>query len=130
MAARVRPLVLRMDPRSDGFDERTLRVSERIQSVRARTRVLSGRIADLTRLFLDDDLVTSSGPQQGQRLSRPGRIQWLSRLALLHRSYCAACDEEAQLQALLRRIEESGECPSKAPRGAAPCNPAATQAPA
>ena len=107
MAGKVRTLVLRQDSCSQGADPRTLRVSGRIRAVRARTRVLSARIADLTSQFLDGDLVQQSGREQGRPLTRQGRLTWLFRLAALHRSYCAACDEEVRLQALLRRIEGS-----------------------
>jgi len=107
MAGKVRTLVLRQDPCSQGADPRTLRVSGRIRAVRARTRVLSARMAELTSQFLDADLVQQSGPEQGRPLTRQGRLTWLSRLAALHRSYCAACDEEVRLQALLRRIQGS-----------------------
>ncbi len=112
MAGKVRTLVLRQDPCSHGADHRTLRVSGRIRAVRARTRVLSARIAELTSQFLEGDLVQQSGREPGRLLTRQGRLRWLSRLAALHRSYCAACDEEVRLQTLLRRIEGSLESPS------------------
>ena len=126
----VRPLVLRMDPRSDAFDERILRVTERIRSVRVRTRTLSERIADLTRPFLEHDLVHQSGDQQGQRLAKRDRVEWLSTLAGLHRAYCSAGEEEAQLQALLRRIQDSAEGSSTRQGGVPPSGPVATQPPA
>ena len=112
----VTSLVLRMDSFSPATTKRVERVIDRIESVRARTRLLSHDIAELTRQFLDDDLVEQSGPRAGQPLARSGRIAWLARLAKRHRSYCAACDEEIQLQALLRRMEESLE--GSAHRGA------------
>ena len=109
MTATVRSLVLRRDPCSAQPSERVERVSERIRSVRARTRVLSGRISELAGQFLDGELVEQAGPTRGQALAREGRIAWLAKLAKLHRSYCVACEEESQLQALLRRMEQSPE---------------------
>ena len=129
MTATVSSLVLRVDPRSAELDERSARVTERIRGVRARTRVLSGHIAELTRQFLDDDLVEQSGPDQGKPLGREGRIEWLVRLAQLHRSYCAASEEEAELQALRCRLDESvaGATPRQAEPGTLP---SATRPPA
>ena len=130
MAAKVSPLVLRSERSPDGVDARTIRVGKRIRVVRQRTRVLSERIAELTRQFLDDDFVYRSGAQQGQPLARQDRLTWLSRLAALHRSYCAACDEEVRLQALLRRIEGSLDGTSPKQSGSPCCDSASLQPPA
>jgi len=108
MTSAPRSLVFRMDESPAVTTQRVERVSQRILGVRARTKVLSEHIAELSRQFLDDEFTETSGPDQGQPLTREGRVAWLSRLAGLHRSYCSACDEEAQLQALLRRLEDSG----------------------
>ena len=120
MTATPRSLVLRMDEGPAQTRERIDRVRERILGVRARTRVLSDHIAELARQFLDDELIepagSESGPERGQPMARQGRIEWLGRLAGLHRSYCSACDEELQLQALLRRLQDSAERRS-APEG-------------
>ena len=105
------------------------RVIERIRDVRARTRALSNHIAELTRQFLDDELVEQSGPEKGRPLAREGRIAWLSRLAKLHRSYCTACEEEAHLQALLRRMEESVEGVAELDRCARQGRPALAKRP-
>ena len=109
MAARARSLVLRMDPSLPETSERIDRVAKKIAGVRSRTRMLSGQIAVLARQFLDDEFLEESGPEQGQPLAREGRIEWLTRLAGLHRSYCAACEEELALQAWMRRMEDSVE---------------------
>ena len=109
MAATAHSLLTQGDTRSAQASAQLDRVAGRIRDVRARTRALSNHIAELTRQFLDDALVEQSGPGKGRPLAREGRIEWLSRLAKLHRSYCTACDEEAHLQALLRRLEESVE---------------------
>ena len=117
-------LVLRMDPSSPDTSQRIERVSERIDCVRARTRALSRQIAALTGQFVDDALFEPSGPRRGQRLARQGRIEWLSRLAKLHRSYCAACHEEVELHALLRRMQESLESALNSDQGMQPPVPA------
>ena len=89
-----------MDPSSPDTKDRIERVVDRIAGVRARTRRLSRQIAEHAGHFVDDELVERSGPEQGQPLGREGRVEWLSRLATLHRCYCAACEEEVELPVL------------------------------
>jgi hypothetical protein len=56
--------------------------------------------------------VPLGGPDSEPPGTRQRRIQWLGRLAGLHRAYFSACEEEARLQALLRRLQDSKERPS------------------
>ena len=95
--------------RAIGRREQVARVSERIRLVRARTRVLSRRIAEMARQFRDDDLALQPKPDPSGGPGKESRLDWLSRLAKLHRSYCSACEEEIRLQAMLRRMGASPE---------------------